>query len=172
MNKEVEDNSGSGPFPAITLIVLSNQEPLPDHTDLKIVKISATSLLLEIEGLTAFQKQLYPPPLLFRPLYSERYILHQNYQLRISQARVHMMYGIECLPSLDLQSTTVDNYNIKLKFITKTTRSSEKVDQSTYRGNMERENKKIVTQTKTNTTNQRKSEDNSFTQSYTYKLHN
>lgn len=106
---QVKDNSASGPFQATNLILLSNQESLLDHTDPKIAKISAASLLQNIEDLTAFQKRWYLFPLLFWYLNFERHVLHQNFQVRISQARLHMMYGIEHLQSPDLQSTTVDN---------------------------------------------------------------
>jgi len=101
------------PFPAIALIPQSSQEPLPDHTSLMTVKISATFLVQDFERLSFFQNQKFLFPLAFHHQGPGRYFPPQRFQLLTLQVRVHTVCGIVRHRSLDLQSTTGDTCSPK-----------------------------------------------------------
>ena len=101
------------PFPAIVLIPQSSQEPLPDHTSLMTVKISATFLVQVFEILSFFQNQKFLFPLAFHQQGPGRYFPPQRFQLLTLQVRVHTVCGIVHHRShVWNKSIPLENFNI------------------------------------------------------------
>jgi len=103
------------PFPAKALIPQSSQEPLPDHTSLMTVRISATFLVQDFERLSFLQDQKFLFPPAFHRQVPGTYFALQRFQLLTLQVRARIACGTACHKSLDLQSTIGDTCRTQSK---------------------------------------------------------